>query len=278
MNALSPRRASRAMSRSFGKLLKSSYIISTLKEKQESCTVEDLRKAIDFGGYVAEVAEFGMTPLMIACGYNCSNEVIEFLIDQGAEVDRKNMIGQTALFNASAASKRLVDLLIERGADVNIIDTLTGRTALMECAGYNPEMEAVTSLVMAGAYVDVLDSFGKSAADFASEQERLSEYIRMTSMPDGQELPTLPAKPKSQVERPREPVSPVQQRSPDSLSPTSSGRDQRKSFRSRFSFSAKSSQQILYSLQLSSPKGDSKKDVDSSSISIEAKSSESARD
>ena len=64
----------------------------------------------------------GWTPLML-CIQKGRNEMIDFLLNQDFDVNKKNALGNTALFYAVFYSGNSVDLikkLISKGADCNI--------------------------------------------------------------------------------------------------------------------------------------------------------------
>ncbi len=60
------------------------------------------------------------------------------LLDAGADVNSPNLDNQTALMLAvSTGSQEIAKLLIERGADVNAVETFRDQNALMWAAGGN---------------------------------------------------------------------------------------------------------------------------------------------
>ncbi len=64
----------------------------------------------------------GFTPLMI-CIQNVRIEMIDFLLTQNTDINKKNVLGNTALFYAVYFSKNQTDIikkLLEHGADMNI--------------------------------------------------------------------------------------------------------------------------------------------------------------
>jgi uncharacterized protein len=69
------------------------------------------------------------SPLRLACRHGHKN-VVEALLTGGAEIDRKNMYGWTALMDAVVGGQeKMVKLLLEKGADKSI-GTDEGQTAL----------------------------------------------------------------------------------------------------------------------------------------------------
>ena len=62
----------------------------------------------------------GITPLMNGCSKG-NLDIVKFLVDQGSNMDAKNNRGETALFYASSYNTHveIIKFLIEQGADVN---------------------------------------------------------------------------------------------------------------------------------------------------------------
>lgn len=78
----------------------------------------------------------GKTPLFIACSYGFQNEfhnhfgIAQLLIERGADVNLANNLGQTPLYMAACWGRwNIVALLIENGADLDVMVN-EGRTAL----------------------------------------------------------------------------------------------------------------------------------------------------
>ena len=104
-------------------------------------------------------------------------EVVKFLIDNGANVNLKSNDGETALMNAYIrGNKELVELLINSGADANLISNLKdnyGRAKLMEASEIGNK-EAVELLIKSGVGVNEVDDNGKSALMYACEKHIIS--------------------------------------------------------------------------------------------------------
>ena len=120
--------------------------------------VAQVRKAIEHGANVnVRSDEESWTPLMVAVRSDePSIEIVELLIEAGAEINATDGAGDTALKKALYAmhpSPQIIDMLIHAGADVNIIDE-DGMTILMEAARRSTP-EIVRMLIEAGADVNI---------------------------------------------------------------------------------------------------------------------------
>ena len=97
---------------------------------------------------------------------NCHDEVIELLIDWGADVNASDLTGLTPLMGASIGGHaEAARVLLERNARVNAA-TVDGRTALMYSSMFRHKQVCLT-LIAAGASVGARDRDGMSAADRA---------------------------------------------------------------------------------------------------------------
>lgn len=94
---------------------------------------EVLRRTLDDGLPVDVRDEFGRTLLMIACRQGGLPQV-ELLIERGADVNARSPAGTTPIMYAKTAafangSTAILSLLLRRGADINAVDN-HGLTAL----------------------------------------------------------------------------------------------------------------------------------------------------
>lgn len=109
---------------------------------------------------------YGITALNYASGAG-KHQMVQFLIDKGANVHDKDEYGYTALHVASMNGKNeVVQLLIEKGADVHAKDQY-GYTAL-HVAGMDGKHEVVQCLIEKGANVHSKNNKGHTALDLAS--------------------------------------------------------------------------------------------------------------
>jgi ankyrin repeat protein len=70
--------------------------------------------------------EKGVTALMVAA-YSNDAEAARLLLDRGTDVNAKSSDGMTALLAGADRAGALVKTLVEKGADVNLVDPM-GRT------------------------------------------------------------------------------------------------------------------------------------------------------
>ncbi len=110
---------------------------------------------IDKGADVHAKNTESETALMLATSYNSNPEIIEVLIDNGADVDAKNARGETALIATVKNNKNpkvaqeIAQVLIDNGADVNA-EAVDGSTPLM-WARDNSNRQVIKTLLDNGA-------------------------------------------------------------------------------------------------------------------------------
>ncbi|CAH3150822.1 unnamed protein product [Porites lobata] len=144
------------------------YAVHTLHHAcrfHSSCEI--LSCLIETGADVNARAKNKSTPLMMACEYGHLNAVT-FLTEHGAHAGLRDEDDKTALHYAmcgSDVSCEILSYLIGIGADVNACAKNKG-TPLM-IAAENGHINAVTTLVKCGAYVDLKDKDGQTALHYA---------------------------------------------------------------------------------------------------------------
>lgn len=130
---------------------------------QEFDKAKDLvRKGVDVD---YQDGSYGSTALMLACQF-AFVDMARFLVEHNAELDLQAKNGQTALMAAARASEELFDLLISRGADVELKDEhgLTALThAFMGLLGETGSWSVLETLLEKGADVNESPTTGPAA-------------------------------------------------------------------------------------------------------------------
>ena len=146
------------------------YIGQEEKMVVEAAAENDWEAVVFLSAYVVAVDatdDDGWTALMIALREG-RTEVVETLIESGADVNAKAYKGATALMGAlSVGNTEVVKVLTEAGADVNAKSN-EGWTALMS-ASQEGNAEAVEALIDAGANLNIRNGRGWTALMAARE-------------------------------------------------------------------------------------------------------------
>lgn len=136
---------------------------------------------INNGADVKHCSVDGLTPLHCAIIGGASKEVIAILLDKGADITaRSKPLGNTALYYAADNGRTdLIAYLIERGADVNVRNA-SGRTPLHATAalGYTNN---IALLVAKGADVNAKDAAGETPLDMAKTMGRVNVVAALRS-------------------------------------------------------------------------------------------------
>jgi tetratricopeptide (TPR) repeat protein/ankyrin repeat protein len=123
-------------------------------------------------------SEYGYTPLIWAAKNNDTNggEVIQVLIDHGADVNIKDKNGFTAILYAAMLNRNedVIRTLIQNGVDINQIGP-KNVTPLLGAIGMNSNINITKLLLDSGADVSIVSEEGKKAIDYALELERFKE-------------------------------------------------------------------------------------------------------
>ena len=88
------------------------------------------------------------TPLMVACVYNHPDVIKALLQEKSVKIDQKDRFGLTALMIACQHNPEVVEDLIEAGADPNV-QSVNAKTALTFALGHN--LQVVPILISGGA-------------------------------------------------------------------------------------------------------------------------------
>ena len=133
----------------------------------------DKKRAIELikdGANIEKKDKFGNTALIKASSRRGCLDVVKTLISRGAKVDEKNNHDYTALIKASEYGLvEVVKALLDAGAKVDEKDN-GGGTALIKASWYG-NVEVVKALLDAGADVTIINNEGKTAIDYAGNDE-----------------------------------------------------------------------------------------------------------
>ena len=97
--------------------------------------------------------------------YNCPDELVRWLVEQGADIDARDTYQRTPLHHRSKSWIGGVDLLLDLGADIEAQD-YQGDTPL-HAAAKSHKAEAIAALIRRGADVDARNRQGHSVLQIA---------------------------------------------------------------------------------------------------------------
>jgi hypothetical protein len=111
------------------------------------------------------------TPLMLVCERGTVEDA-RLLIKNGADVNVKGDGEQSAIYLATRyGAHEILDYLCKiKGADLNVVEELTGNTPLLQAAENN-DIKAVTILCENGADSTIKDVEGKTAIEVAKDKD-----------------------------------------------------------------------------------------------------------
>lgn len=132
----------------------------TQKSTDETCTDADIITELEKVDNLDAADRSGMTYLMAAACYG-RNEVVRYLLSNGAQVDQRGGRGFTALHLAvQSKSTEIVKTLLGAGADPNSRDD-NGCNVLSRCDLATPD-EIWRMLIEYGADFDATNNYGIS--------------------------------------------------------------------------------------------------------------------
>ena len=142
----------------------------------KTATSEDVAAELKQGKDANMRGISGETPLMLACRYCHDTQVIQLLLQAGADVNAlTNLRFNSALLLACRWNNlEVVRLLVQAGADVNF-SAVRGYTALMSAAEFNPDAEVIRYLVANGADVRARDMYKNTARIYLKRNKILAQ-------------------------------------------------------------------------------------------------------
>ncbi len=145
--------------------------MKTLFDK--NLTLEEAQELIKNGADVNERNEDGVTPLF----YADHLEIMKYLIDNGADIHVKKEDGATLLFNAVDVSIDLIEFLIESGLNVNEKDNI-GKTPI-----FDADLKSVECFIKYGANLNEVDIFNKTALSYYYGHKEAALTIKHGMLP-----------------------------------------------------------------------------------------------
>ena len=120
-----------------------------------------------------------VSPIFYAIRKQASMEMIELLVENGADIMQLDSDGLSALDMAiKFKHKDMIKFCIDNNFDVNKSKRKSGITPIMLTACFS-DIEMMQILIDAGANLDSLDSSGMSAKDYAKKlgQKKMIEFL-----------------------------------------------------------------------------------------------------
>jgi ankyrin repeat protein len=134
--------------------------------------LDNVKYLVEQGADVRAATPAGYTVLH-AAGLFGDAEMVRYLLEHGADADARveishgtDDVGTPAIVAAMSGNVGILRPILEQRPDVNIQGGAVGRTALL-CAATTGSAEAVRFLLASGASVNVEDSAGETALDWA---------------------------------------------------------------------------------------------------------------
>lgn len=131
--------------------------------------MEEAKFCVENGAFI-DIENKTVNAMILAAQLGRKN-ILNYLIECGAKIDCKDLMGATPLMWASYSdNKEIANILIDNGADVNLPDGEYGATPLIWwTVNSSGEYDRLENLISQGANVSYRDVTGKSAADHAIE-------------------------------------------------------------------------------------------------------------
>lgn len=144
-----------------------------------------IKQYLKNGGNPNETEENGESVLCFAMRYHCDKEILDLLIEQGADMLHSDNEG-VSVFDVAVTYNNLplIERLIDEGFDVNSSTRRSGFTPLMGAVCYG-RVEVIQKLLDKGVDVNARDGHGLGAIDFARKMHKKSILALLQGAKDG---------------------------------------------------------------------------------------------
>lgn len=143
---------------------------------------DDVKKICELLPHLINTPDSKGYSALIIAAYNNQPEIVNLLLENGANVNAADAAGNTALMGACFKGfPEIAEILVQSGADVNQRN-LQGAPALTFAATFG-QLAIAELLLKNGAVTNLPDSRGKTALDHAHLQENTSMISLLQSYP-----------------------------------------------------------------------------------------------
>jgi len=144
-----------------------------------------IKQYLKKGASPNESEENGESVICFALRYHCDLEILELLMDHGADLFETDNEG-VSVFDVAVTYNNLflIEKLLEKGFDVNQSTRRSGFTPLMGAVCYG-RLEVIQKLLDMGVDVKARDGHGLSAIDFARKMRKNKILALLEGAKDG---------------------------------------------------------------------------------------------
>jgi ankyrin repeat protein len=144
-----------------------------------------IKQYLKHGASANEIEENGESVICFALRYHCDSEILEILMENGADLYHTDNEG-VSVFDVAVTYNNLflIEKLITDGFDVNTPTRRSGFTPLMGAVCYG-RIEVIQKLLDMGVNVSARDTQGLSAIDFARKMHKKSILALLEGVRDG---------------------------------------------------------------------------------------------
>lgn len=154
---------------------------------EEPAMMEALSASPDFVTLLNEEDHYGNTPLFLAASYG-RILTCKHLLSAGADVNQVTPRGKTPLLAAVESSDaEMVNLCLKHGACVDVVDLVTGCSALMT-AVTNGNLEIIKLLLSKGPNLGLQNRRGQTVMTIVADRARAASRFAVGGGRDGLEL------------------------------------------------------------------------------------------